>query len=126
MQKINESESEEENERETEEVPNELPQTVQQHENEENNPSRRRFWVKPFLENRRFHDIEHNLIKDLLAGGISYFKNFLRMEYSKFERLHSMGSVMYKGFNTYLLINIYILTSIYIYIYIYYQTGQIF
>ncbi|XP_065356336.1 uncharacterized protein LOC135950730 [Calliphora vicina] len=60
---------------------------------DEEQSSERRYWVKPFLQNREIHSLESHLLKDILWDSKDY-KNFCRLNVESFEVL--LGQVHHK------------------------------
>ncbi|XP_055371978.1 putative nuclease HARBI1 [Condylostylus longicornis] len=76
---------------------------IEEDENINQNRSRKRkIWVKTSLSKRSFHDVESKLIADLLLNNDGSFKNFTRISWDAFERLHHSIESKIKKQNTHM------------------------
>ncbi|XP_036320822.1 uncharacterized protein LOC118735273 isoform X2 [Rhagoletis pomonella] len=67
---------------------------------EEEKRKKPRFWVNPFLRQRELHDLEANLLKNILWEDGTDFNNFCRMSIDQFNEVHSLVDTKIKKSDT--------------------------
>ncbi|XP_017469447.1 PREDICTED: uncharacterized protein LOC108361357 isoform X2 [Rhagoletis zephyria] len=67
---------------------------------EEEKRKKPRFWVNPFLMQRELHDLEANLLKNILWEDGTDFNNFCRMSIDQFNEVHSLVDTKIKKSDT--------------------------